>query len=420
MPADRQLAGDARRPPGRRHRAAGRRRGGAAQAGGRRRQRFLPQPPLHRLGRPPGGVRPRLAGAARAPAAGLVAGARRRAGDSAAAGGGLAAAGGLDAGRRGAVLFRRPVRPGAADPRRGHRPAALERHTLDHPDMPEAVRLEVPDWLLPHLRARFGAALAAEMAAMDAEAPLDLRVNLLKATREQAQAALAAEGIEAVPTPLSPWGLRVAGRRPVSTGAAFQSGLVEIQDEGSQLVAALVGARPDMRVADWCAGAGGKTLALAMTMDNRGHIAACDVSAPRLDGRGAPAAPGRRAQCRAPSGRARRQMGQAPRRQLRPRAGGRALHRHRHLAAQPRRAAAPAPGGPRGTGAETGGDPGPGRTPGSQRRAVWSTLPARCCRRRTRPRWTPSSPPMPISRRCRWRGPGACPARRPAPGRTCR
>ncbi len=161
---------------------------------------------------------------------------------------------------------------------------ALERHTLDHPDMPDAVRLEVPDWVLPHLQARFGATLAAELAAMDAEAPLDLRVNLLKATREQVQAALAGEGIDSVPTPISPWGLRVAGRRPVSTGAAFQTGLVEIQDEGSQLVAALVGAKPEMRVADWCAGAGGKTLALAMTMENRGHIAACDISAPRLDG----------------------------------------------------------------------------------------------------------------------------------------
>jgi 16S rRNA (cytosine967-C5)-methyltransferase len=134
------------------------------------------------------------------------------------------------------------------------------------------------------LAARFGESLAAEMAAMQTEAPLDLRVNLLKATREQVQAALAAEGIESVPTPMSPGGLRVAGRRPVSSGAAFQAGLVEIQDEGSQLVAALVGAAPEMRVADWCAGAGGKTLALAMTMANRGHIAACDVSAPRLEG----------------------------------------------------------------------------------------------------------------------------------------
>lgn len=161
---------------------------------------------------------------------------------------------------------------------------ALERHTLDHPEMPEAVRLEVPDWVLPHLQARFGDTLAAEMAALDGEAPLDLRVNLLKGTRAQAQAALAAEGIESVPTPISPWGLRIAGRRAVTSGPAFQTGLVEIQDEGSQLVAALVGAGPDMRVADWCAGAGGKTLALAMTMGNRGHIAACDVSAPRLEG----------------------------------------------------------------------------------------------------------------------------------------
>ncbi|MBV9785788.1 MAG: RsmB/NOP family class I SAM-dependent RNA methyltransferase [Acidisphaera sp.] len=159
----------------------------------------------------------------------------------------------------------------------------LEGHTLDHPEMPLAVRLEVPDWLLAPLQARFGADLESELAALAAEAPLDLRVNLLKATREQAQAALAAEGIATEPTPLSPWGLRVAGRRPVVTGPSFLSGLVEIQDEGSQLVAALVGARPEMRVADFCAGAGGKTLALAMTMENRGHIVACDVSAPRLD-----------------------------------------------------------------------------------------------------------------------------------------
>jgi 16S rRNA (cytosine967-C5)-methyltransferase len=159
----------------------------------------------------------------------------------------------------------------------------LEGHTLDHPDMPDAVRLEMPDWILPHLSARFGADLPAEMAAMEDQAPLDLRVNLLKTTREDARAALASEGIESTPTPLSPWGLRVEGRRPVTTGKAFQGGLVEIQDEGSQVVSALVGARPDMRVVDWCAGAGGKTLALAMAMENRGHIAACDVSAPRLD-----------------------------------------------------------------------------------------------------------------------------------------
>jgi 16S rRNA (cytosine967-C5)-methyltransferase len=160
----------------------------------------------------------------------------------------------------------------------------LEGRTLSHPDMPEAVRLEVPDWVVGSLRARFGAALEAEMAAMGEPAPLDLRVNLLKGTREQAIAAMAAEGIAAEPMALSPWGLRVEGRRPVTTGPAFQSGLVEIQDEGSQLVALMVGAAPGMRVADWCAGAGGKTLALAMTMQNKGQVVACDVSVPRLEG----------------------------------------------------------------------------------------------------------------------------------------
>ncbi|HEX3347474.1 MAG TPA: RsmB/NOP family class I SAM-dependent RNA methyltransferase [Acetobacteraceae bacterium] len=174
----------------------------------------------------------------------------------------------------------------APQPLVGAEQAILRRiagHTLEHPEMPEDVALEIPDWLLPSLRARFGEALAVEMAALSEPAPLDLRVNLLKATREKALEALGGEGIEAVPTPISPWGLRIAGRRAVTTGAAFQAGLVEIQDEGSQIVAALVGAKAEMRVADWCAGAGGKTLALSMAMGNRGHIAACDVSVHRLD-----------------------------------------------------------------------------------------------------------------------------------------
>ncbi len=162
--------------------------------------------------------------------------------------------------------------------------AKLEGHTIEHPEMPQAVRLEVPDWLLPHLAARFGDQLDAEVGAMDEAAPLDLRINLLKGTREQALAALAAEGLPCQSTKLSPWGLRIEGRRAVTTGAAFQSGLVEIQDEGSQVVAALVGAGPQMRVADWCAGAGGKTLALAMAMGNHGHIVACDVHDKRLEG----------------------------------------------------------------------------------------------------------------------------------------
>lgn len=174
-------------------------------------------------------------------------------------------------------------------------PAGLERNeynalrradgqAIEHPEMPDAVRFEVPDWLYPLLSAQYGEHLAAEMTALREPAPLDLRVNILKGTREEARAALAEEGWEMQATPLSPWGLRIDGRRPVTTGAAFQSGLVEIQDEGSQVVAALTDARPGMRVVDWCAGAGGKTLALAAMMGNRGQIVACDVSASRLEG----------------------------------------------------------------------------------------------------------------------------------------
>ncbi len=164
---------------------------------------------------------------------------------------------------------------------------ALERlsgHTMNHPEMPPAIRLEVPDWVLPHLERRFGPRLEQEMAAMSEPAPLDLRVNILKGTRDQAQAALKLENIDATPTAYSPWGLRVPERRLVTTGPAFQTGLVEIQDEGSQLVAAMAAVAPGMAVCDWCAGAGGKTLALAMAMDNRGHITACDVSEHRLEG----------------------------------------------------------------------------------------------------------------------------------------
>ncbi|NOG71987.1 RsmB/NOP family class I SAM-dependent RNA methyltransferase [Roseicella sp. DB1501] len=155
---------------------------------------------------------------------------------------------------------------------------------LLHPAMPETVRLNLPDWVLPGFRARFGERLAEEAAAMEQPAPLDLRANLLRTTREAAAAALAAEGFEASPTRWSPWGLRLPARRPVTGTAAFTEGLVEVQDEGSQLIALLADARPGLRVADLCAGAGGKTLALAASMRNKGRITACDVSSVRLEG----------------------------------------------------------------------------------------------------------------------------------------
>jgi 16S rRNA (cytosine967-C5)-methyltransferase len=159
----------------------------------------------------------------------------------------------------------------------------LAGRALLSPDMPEALALNLPEWCLPGFRVRFGDALPEAMAAMDAPAPLDLRANLLRTTRDAARAALAAEGIETEPTPYSPWGLRAAPRQNVTATQAFRDGLVEIQDEGSQLIALLTAAAPGERVADLCAGAAGKTLALAAMMGNRGRISACDVSATRLD-----------------------------------------------------------------------------------------------------------------------------------------
>jgi 16S rRNA (cytosine967-C5)-methyltransferase len=113
------------------------------------------------------------------------------------------------------------------------------------------------------------------------EAATDIRVNALKADRAAALRALKAEKVEAQPTSLSPFGLRVAGRPPLASLEVFKSGAIEVQDEGSQLVALLTDARPGQRVVDFCAGAGGKTLALAAQMKNKGHIVACDV----LEGR---------------------------------------------------------------------------------------------------------------------------------------
>ena len=174
--------------------------------------------------------------------------------------------------------------PGSLDGDEARILDSLDGHTLEHPAMSDAVRLEVPDWLMPALVERFGDALAVELASLGEEAPLDLRVNTLRGSRPEAAAALRRDGIETTETPHSPWGLRAAPRQMVTGTAAFRSGLVEIQDEGSQLAGLAVGATGAMRVCDLCAGAGGKTLAIAMTMGNRGHLVACDVSAPRLEG----------------------------------------------------------------------------------------------------------------------------------------
>ena len=159
----------------------------------------------------------------------------------------------------------------------------LDGHTLAHPEQPDWVRLNVQEWVAPHFREAYGEAWGREIAALDTPPPVDLRVNRLKATVAEARAALAREGIETEPMRYAPDGLRLRRRLSVVAGEAFQSGLVEIQDEGSQLVAALVDARPGLQVIDYCAGAGGKTLAIAAGMDNKGRVVAMDVLESRLD-----------------------------------------------------------------------------------------------------------------------------------------
>jgi 16S rRNA (cytosine967-C5)-methyltransferase len=149
--------------------------------------------------------------------------------------------------------------------------------------LPEAVRADLPDWLWERLVAAHGALQAAAIAqGLLGAAPLDLRVNLAKTSRDAALACLAQDGLEAAPTALSPAGIRLKGKPAINRHPLFLQGVVEVQDEGSQLLAYLLAPRRGEMIADFCAGAGGKTLALAMLMHGTGRIYAMDVSAKRL------------------------------------------------------------------------------------------------------------------------------------------
>lgn len=151
-----------------------------------------------------------------------------------------------------------------------------------HAALSAAEAVDLPDWLWEAL----GRALPEERDALArswlAPAPLDLRVNPLKTTREAAQAALAAGGIASAPTPYSPLGLRVAGKPALQHHALFTSGAIEVQDEGSQLLGYLVAPRRSDMVVDFCAGAGGKTLLLGALMRSQGRLYAFDISPRRL------------------------------------------------------------------------------------------------------------------------------------------
>ncbi len=146
-----------------------------------------------------------------------------------------------------------------------------------------AVRADLPDWLWQRLASQHGEAEALRLAqAMLNPAPLDLRVNLARTGREAVLERLARDGIAAKPTPHSPGGIRLEAKPAINRHELFRDGLIEVQDEGSQLLAWLLAPRRGEMVADYCAGAGGKTLALGMLMRGAGRLYALDVSAKRL------------------------------------------------------------------------------------------------------------------------------------------
>jgi 16S rRNA (cytosine967-C5)-methyltransferase len=163
-----------------------------------------------------------------------------------------------------------------------------EQARLDAADLvgaPPWVAGDYPEWLDPYLARVFGEERADEGAALASRAPLDLRVNTIAGERDAAAAMLA--DLAAVPTRWSPFGLRItlaaeAKSPAIHAEPAFIKGMIEVQDEGSQLAALLAAAKPGEHVVDLCAGAGGKTLALAAMMQNHGQIYATDMDKRRL------------------------------------------------------------------------------------------------------------------------------------------
>jgi 16S rRNA (cytosine967-C5)-methyltransferase len=155
---------------------------------------------------------------------------------------------------------------------------------VDRAALAPKLRHNLPDWIAQPLQVQLGdKGFWALVASLDQPAPLDLRVNIHKAKRDAVRATLAAAGIDAEPTPYSPWGLRVAGKPALNKLDVFTAGEVEVQDEGSQLLALLTDAKRGEMVVDFCAGAGGKTLALGAAMKNTGRLYAFDISGHRLD-----------------------------------------------------------------------------------------------------------------------------------------
>jgi len=154
---------------------------------------------------------------------------------------------------------------------------------VDRSTLPDKLRHNLPDWLAAALIEQLGDAFWPLVKALSEPAPLDLRVNLLKAKRDEVQRRLMEAGFTVAPTPHSPWGLRVHGKPALHKLDVFTEGLVEVQDEGSQLLALLTDPKRGEMVVDFCAGAGGKTLALGAAMRSTGRLYAFDISGHRLD-----------------------------------------------------------------------------------------------------------------------------------------
>ena len=150
-------------------------------------------------------------------------------------------------------------------------------------DLMERHRHNLPEWLVEPLKAQLGAEFWPLVETLNLGAGLDLRVNTFKAKRADVQKELAKAGIKSVNTPYSPWGLRIAGKPALNKNDAFLRGEFEVQDEGSQLLSMLLDAKRGEMVVDFCAGAGGKTLALGAAMRSTGRLYAFDTSAHRLD-----------------------------------------------------------------------------------------------------------------------------------------
>jgi 16S rRNA (cytosine967-C5)-methyltransferase len=150
-------------------------------------------------------------------------------------------------------------------------------------DLMERHRHNMPEWLVEPLKAQVGEGFWPLVERLNGGAPLDLRVNTFTDKRADVQHELKLAGIKAVDTPFSPWGLRIDGKPALSGLDAFARGAIEVQDEGSQLLALLLDAKRGEMVVDFCAGAGGKTLAIGASMRSTGRLYAFDTSGHRLD-----------------------------------------------------------------------------------------------------------------------------------------